>query len=71
VRAVTDLRGERIARKIVDARERAIPLLLAVGAREQAAGTVSVRYRDGRQEVLPLTEAVAQVAAAARVPLGA
>jgi threonyl-tRNA synthetase len=32
-RAVADVRPERLARKVVDAREAGVPLLAAVGAR--------------------------------------
>ena len=57
-RVALDMRPERLPRKIVDARESGIPLLIAVGAREAKDDTVSLRYRDGRQSVLPLAEAI-------------
>ena len=57
-RVALDIRAERLPRKIVEARENGIPLLLAVGAREAKDGTVSLRYRDGRQSVLPLVAAI-------------
>ena len=57
-RALADIRPERLSRKIVDAREAGIPLLMAVGRREEAEGRVTLRRRDGRQEVLALAEAV-------------
>jgi threonyl-tRNA synthetase len=53
-RVAFDRRPERLSRKILDARAAGIPLLLALGAREQAAESVSLRRRDGRQESLPL-----------------
>jgi threonyl-tRNA synthetase len=53
-RVVVDRRPERLARKIVDAREQGIPILLALGRREAEAATVALRRRDGRQESLPL-----------------
>jgi threonyl-tRNA synthetase len=53
-RVALDLRPERLARKILDARAQAIPLLLALGRREAAAETVSLRRRDGSTEILPL-----------------
>src|SRR5262249_20163642 len=58
-RVALDARQERLPRKIVDARENGIPLLLAVGAREAKTEAVSLRYRDGRQNVLPLAAAIA------------
>jgi threonyl-tRNA synthetase len=57
-RVAVDVRPERLPRKIVDARESGIPLLIAVGAREAKSETVSLRHRDGRQSTLGLTEAV-------------
>lgn len=58
-RVVTDTRRERLARKIMDARDAGIPILLAVGKREEADGTVSLRRRDGGQEVLSIEAAAA------------
>lgn len=58
-RVVADTRGERLSRKIMDAREAGIPILMAVGKREEADGTVSLRQRDGEQQVLRLEDAVA------------
>jgi len=57
-RVILDTRPERLPRKIFDARERGIPLLIAVGAREERNDTVSLRYRDGRGTTLPLGEAI-------------
>jgi threonyl-tRNA synthetase len=56
-RVALDVRPERLSRKIVDAREAGIPVLIAVGAREDKAGTVSLR-RDGEQTILPVDEAI-------------
>ena len=56
-RAVTDIRSERLSRKIVDAREAGIPLLMAVGKREAENNRVSLRLRSGEQKVLALAEA--------------
>ncbi len=61
LRTVTDLRPERLARKIVDAREAGIPILAAVGAREARDGTVSLRWRHGEQEVVALDAAVSRL----------
>lgn len=56
-RVVTDLRGERLARKIVDAREAGVPLLAAVGPREASDRTLALRRRDGSRQLLPLAAA--------------
>ena len=53
-RVQCDTRPERLAKKIVDARQAGIPILLAVGAREAEAGTVSLRWPDGRQAAMDL-----------------
>jgi threonyl-tRNA synthetase len=61
LRIALDLRAERLGRKIVDAREAGIPIVLAVGAREAEAGTVALRRRDGAQEVMAIAEAAARL----------
>lgn len=66
LRPALDLGPERMGRKIVAAHELGVPVFAAVGAREAAAGTVSLRERDGRQEVLPLAAAVARLRERAR-----
>jgi threonyl-tRNA synthetase len=58
IRVMLDAGGERLSRKVMEARELGIPLLLAVGAREAANGTVALRHADGSQEVLALADAV-------------
>jgi len=58
-RAVADVRPERLARKVVDAREAGIPLLAAVGAREAGGDQVTLRRRDGAQEVMTVEAAIA------------
>jgi threonyl-tRNA synthetase len=57
-RVALDVRPERLSRKIVDAREAGIPVLIAVGVREAQAGTVSLRRDDGSQTALPLAQAI-------------
>jgi threonyl-tRNA synthetase len=57
-RVALDIRPERLPRKIVDARESGIPLLIVVGAREAKSDTVTFRRRDGRQSTMRLSEAV-------------
>lgn len=68
LRAVTDTRTERLSRKIVDAREAGIPILLAIGAREAEDGTVSLRRRDGDQQVMPLGAVANALSTEARAP---
>lgn len=53
-RAIADIRPERLAKKIVDAREAGIPILLALGAREAESGQVSLRRPSGEQAVMDL-----------------
>jgi threonyl-tRNA synthetase len=67
LRVALDLRAERLGRKIVDARESGIPIMLAVGAREAAAGTVALRRRDGTQQVMAIADA-ARLMSAEAVP---
>jgi threonyl-tRNA synthetase len=64
VRSVLDDRPERLEKKIVDARERQVPLFVAVGPRDERGRTISIRERDGRQEVMPLAEGVERLRAA-------
>ena len=58
-RTVSDVRPERLSKKIVDARGAGIPLLMAVGAREERDGTVALRQRNGAQAVMTPAEAMA------------
>ncbi|MGE0723484.1 MAG: threonine--tRNA ligase [Alphaproteobacteria bacterium] len=69
LRVETDLRNEKIGYKVHQHSEAKVPLLIAVGRRDVAERTVSIR-RLGRpdQETLPLEAAVAALAAAAAVP---
>ena len=60
-RAIADTRPERLSRKIVDAREAGIPILMAVGNREQADNSVSMRWRDGSQEICSVTDALSRL----------
>ncbi len=58
-RAVADIRAERLSRKIMDARAAGIPILMAVGKREESDGTVSLRRPDGNQQVLSVEDGAA------------
>ena len=57
-RVMTDLRPERLGRKVVDAHHAGTPLVGVVGSAEAAEGTVALRWRDGRQETMPAAMAV-------------
>jgi threonyl-tRNA synthetase len=50
VRAETDLRNEKIGKKIREAQMQKIPYMLVVGDKEAESGTVSVRTRAGGDE---------------------
>jgi threonyl-tRNA synthetase len=68
VRAVVDAGASTIARKVVDARERSVPVFWAVGRREAAARAIAERLPDGSSRVLPLAEAIERVAREAAPP---
>jgi threonyl-tRNA synthetase len=66
---VTDLGREKINAKIREHSVQHVPLILVVGRKEAEARTVALRRLGGEaQEVLPLTEAVARLAAEATPP---
>ena len=48
VRAVVDLRNEKIGLKIREATLKKVPYCLIIGAKEQEAGKVAVRTREGQ-----------------------
>ncbi|NML34701.1 threonine--tRNA ligase [Paraburkholderia antibiotica] len=58
VRAVLDGRPERLEKKIVDAREMRVPVLVVVGARDERDRTISVRWRDGERSVVGVGEGI-------------
>ncbi len=63
IRAVADLRNEKIGYKIREHTLQRIPYMLVIGQRELETGAVAVRTRDGRDlGSLPLDEAVAGLA---------
>jgi threonyl-tRNA synthetase len=69
VRAETDLRNEKINAKVREHALAHVPVLLVVGRREAAEGTVALRrLGQERQEVLPVDQAVARLAAEALPP---
>jgi threonyl-tRNA synthetase len=58
LRCVIDHADESLSRRIVAAREKGIPVFVAVGAKEAVAGSVSLRDRSGKLSVRPLADAV-------------
>jgi threonyl-tRNA synthetase len=70
VRAVVDSRAEKMGAKIRDAQKQKVPYMLIVGAREAAAGTVSVRHRkDGDLGTMTLEEFQKKIGPERRVEL--
>ena len=63
LRAVRYDSGESLSRRIIDAREAAIPVVAVLGKREAEAGAVTLRERDGVQTTLPLADASAALMA--------
>jgi len=60
LRAESDLRSEKINHKIREAEMRKVPVMLVVGKKEAAEGTVSIRrHTIGDQGVTPLADCVA------------
>jgi threonyl-tRNA synthetase len=69
LRAETDLRNEKINYKVREHSLAKVPVILVVGKKEAAEGTVALRRLGGqKQEVLALTEAVNRLKAEAAVP---
>jgi threonyl-tRNA synthetase len=69
LRVETDLRNEKINRKVVDHIEQRVPVLAVVGRREAEERSLVLRRLPGReQETVPLAEAVARLAAEAAPP---
>jgi len=58
---------ESLARRIAEAHARAVPHVVVIGAREAAAGTVSLRERAGQRE-LPAAAAAAELAQLCAAP---
>jgi threonyl-tRNA synthetase len=62
LRVESDVRGEKITRKIAENASRKIPFILVVGDREKEAGTIAVRQRGESQgTVMPMADAVALI----------
>lgn len=68
LRAVSDLSGETLARRVALAHEYGIPYVAVVGRRESEARSVSLRHAEG-QQVLASSDAVRELVAACAPPL--
>jgi threonyl-tRNA synthetase len=65
-----DIRNEKIAYKVREHSLAKVPAIIAVGKRDEEGGTVAIRRLGSNdQTILPLAEAVAQLAAEAKSPL--
>jgi len=69
LRVETDLRNEKIGYKIREHSTAKVPYILAVGGREEEAGTVAIRQLGSTdQTVMPLGEAIAMLSTACLPP---
>ncbi|MGA8847351.1 MAG: threonine--tRNA ligase, partial [Nocardioides sp.] len=65
LRVEVDASDDRMQKKIRNAQLQKVPFMMIAGADDVAAGAVSFRYRDGRQDNgVPVDEAIARVTAA-------
>jgi threonyl-tRNA synthetase len=60
-RVAVDSRPERLSRKIAEAHDQGVPLVAVAGEREAERGSLSLRWRSGRQLELPVAEAARQL----------
>ena len=68
-RAEVDNRNERMNQKIRTAQMQKVPYMLVVGDREQEAGAVAVRHRDGEDlGAMPLDDFLARLGAESQIP---
>jgi len=65
LRCVLDDAAATLSRRIVDAREMAIPVIAVVGARDAAASAVSLKFRDRDLGMVPVSEAALAIRRAA------
>ena len=62
MRASSDLRNEKISYKVREHSVIKVPYILAVGGREEEAGTVALRrLGSNEQQVIPMEEALAML----------
>jgi threonyl-tRNA synthetase len=67
IRAEVDLADDRFGKKIRNASTQKVPFVLIAGGEDVAAGAVSFRYRDGRQDNgVPVAEAIERIVSAVR-----
>lgn len=67
IRAEIDLADDRFGKKIRNASTQKVPFVLIAGGEDVAAGAVSFRYRDGRQDNgVPVAEAIERIVSAVR-----
>ncbi|MEO7148173.1 MAG: threonine--tRNA ligase, partial [Terrimesophilobacter sp.] len=65
VRAEVDFSNDRMPKKIRNATKQKVPFQLIAGEEDRAAGAVSFRFRDGRQENgIPVEDAIARITTA-------
>jgi threonyl-tRNA synthetase len=65
LRVEVDDSDDRMQKKIRNAQLQKVPFMMIAGADDVAAGAVSFRYRDGRQDNgVPVEDAIARVVAA-------
>ena len=69
IRAVSDLRNEKINYKVREHSHQKIPLVAVVGRREADERTIALRTLGGKdQEMMSLNDALEAIAAQARAP---
>ena len=62
IRVTQDIRNESIGKKIRDASDQKVPVLLIIGKKEVADGTVSIRSKLFGPEPLSIADAIGQIA---------
>jgi threonyl-tRNA synthetase len=62
VRAEVDYSDDRMQKKILHAQQQKVPFMLVAGARDEEAGAVSIRYRNGvERRGVPVDEAILEI----------
>ena len=70
LRVEADIRNEKLGYKVREAQLEKIPVIVVVGEREAAAGTVAPRSGSGEPQAVGLDAFIADTVAAARMPGG-
>ena len=69
-RIEVDTRGERMNQKIRTAQMQKVPYMLVAGDREEEAGAVAVRHRDGEDlGAMPLSDFISRLAEESQIPI--